>query len=219
MAGAAPGEPSMAIATWRGRRLAIHAAALGAAIVLALLVGCQSEPPLDVFGQAPDFTLTDQRNAPFASTDLRGRAALVDFIYTHCTDACPTLSANMSQVQKKLDGEKLLGSKAVLLSLTVDPMHDTPAALAEYGNQFGANPEAWKLLTGDWDQMYDVIAGFKVGTRAPRPALDAPPPAGDEISHTTRVVLVDGQQQVRAYIPGDQASPDEMVQAVKRVVR
>lgn len=200
-----------------GRPLRI--AIIPLALLAAGIIGCAAQPPLEVLGQAPDFTLTDQAGVPFRTSDLAGRVALVDFVYTHCTDACPTLSATMSAAQNKLAAEKLLGSKAVLLSVTVDPAHDTPAALAEYGKQFGADAGAWKLLTGDWDQVYDVVAGFKVGTRAPRPAIGAPAPGGDEISHTTRVVLVDGERQIRAYLPGDEATPDDMVAAVKRVLR
>ena len=43
------------------------------------------------------------------------------------------------------------------------------------------------MLTGDWDAVYDVITGFKVATRPPRPAADAPAPGGTEITHSTAV--------------------------------
>jgi protein SCO1 len=197
-----------------GRAAGLGVVALGLAVGL---LGCQSQPPLEVLGTAPDYTLTDQTGATFDSRDLAGRASVVDFIYTRCPDVCPTLSATFGQAQKKLDAEHLLGSKVVLVSLSVDPAHDTPEVLAQYGKQFGANSATWKLLTGDWDQMYDVIAGFKVGVRVPQPAPDAP--GSSELSHTTRVVLVDGQQQVRAYLSGDEMSADDVVRAVKRVVQ
>jgi protein SCO1 len=199
-----------------GRAAGLVVVALGLAVGL---LGCQAQPPLEVLGAAPDYTLTDQTGAPFDSRDLAGRASVVDFIYTRCPDVCPTLSATFGQAQKKLEAERLLGSKVVLVSLSVDPIHDTPEVLAQYGKQFGADSATWKLLTGDWDQMYDVIAGFKVGVRVPRPAPDAPSPGGAELAHTTRVVLVDGQQQVRAYLSGEEMSADDVVRAVKRVVQ
>src|SRR5579864_2840544 len=100
---------------------------VGLLAVTALLgvLGCQAQPKLDVFGAAPDFQLTDQSGATFSSQSLVGRVTLLDFVYTHCTDACPLLSATFQQTQRKLMDQQLLGSKVMLVSLSVDPQHDT----------------------------------------------------------------------------------------------
>jgi protein SCO1/2 len=179
-----------------------------------LVLGCQPQPALDVFGRLPSFTLRDQTDAAFSSEQLIGRVAAIDFIYTHCTDACPVLSANFAQAQRKLADEKLLGTKVMLVSLSVDPVHDTPSVLAEYGQRFKADPQGWKFLTGDWEDVYDVVSGLKVAVKPPRPALDAPAPGGTELTHSTRVVLVDGQGQVRAYLDGQD---EDLVAAIRRV--
>jgi protein SCO1 len=195
-------------------------AGLSAALVLALVcLACQPQPELDVFGRAPDFSLTDQTGGSFSSQALAGKVALLDFVYTHCTDACPLLSATFQQAQRKLADDKLLGSKVVLVSLSVDPTHDTPAVMAEYGQQFKADAAGWKMLTGDWGQVWDVVTGFKVATRPPRPALDAPAPGGTELTHSTRIILIDGQQQVRAYLEGQDATAEDLVKAAKRVIK
>src|SRR6266702_3939099 len=136
-----------------------------AVLVAALCLACQPQPQLDVFGRAPDFQLTDQTGSSFASSSLAGRVTLLDFVYTHCTDACPLLSATFQQTQRKLADDKLLGERIMLVSLSVDPQHDTSAVLAEYGKQFKADATGWKLLTGDWEQVYDLVTGFKVATR------------------------------------------------------
>jgi cytochrome oxidase Cu insertion factor (SCO1/SenC/PrrC family) len=188
-------------------------------VIATACMGCQPQPELDVFGRAPDFQLIDQTGSSFASSSLAGRVTLLDFVYTHCTDACPILSATFQQVQRKLSDEKLLGDRVVLISLSVDPQHDSPPVLAEYGQQFKADATGWKLLSGDWDQVYDVVTGLKVATRPPRPAVDAPAPGGTELTHSTRVILIDAQQQVRAYLEGHDATADDLVKAVKRVLR
>ena len=195
-----------------------------AGLVLAVLaaagcIACQPQPALDTFGRAPDFQLTDQTGAPFASASLAGRVTLLDFVYTHCTDACPVLSATFQQAQRKLADEKLLGERVMLVSLSVDPQHDTSAVLAEYGKQFKADASGWKFLTGDWDQIYDVVTGLKVATRPPRPPVDAPAPGGTELTHSTRIILIDAQQQVRAYLEGQDATADDLVKAAKRVLK
>jgi protein SCO1/2 len=181
------------------------------------LVACQSQPPMEELGPAPDFTLTDQSGASYGLQDLAGRAALVDFIYTSCTDACPILTSTMRQAQQQLEQKKLAGSKVMLLSLTVDPDHDTPEVMASYAKQYGVDGDSWRMLTGDWDQVYGILTAFKVSTRLPRPAPNSPAPGGTELSHTTRVVLIDGQQQIRAYLDGSDATADDLTAAVKRV--
>jgi cytochrome oxidase Cu insertion factor (SCO1/SenC/PrrC family) len=184
-----------------------------------LLVACQPQPPLEVFGTLPSFTLTDQAANTFSSDSLAGKVTLLQFVYTHCTDACPLLSGTFGDAQRKLADQNLLGSKVMLVSLSVDPTHDTPQALAEYGQRFRADPAAWKLLTGDFDQVFDVVTGLKVATRPPRPAAAAPPPGGTELLHSNRVVLIDGQGQVRAYLDGIDSTADDLVAAARRVLR
>jgi cytochrome oxidase Cu insertion factor (SCO1/SenC/PrrC family) len=189
-----------------------------ALVVAGLCLGCQQQPPMDVYGSTPNFELTDQSGAPFASQSLAGHVTLLDFVYTHCTDACPLLSATFQDVQRRLSDDQSLGSKIMLVSLSVDPQHDTPGVLAEYGQQFNANPASWKMLTGDWDQVYDVVTGFKVATRPPRPAADAPPPGGTELTHTTAVLLIDRRLQVRAILDGQDSTADDLIAAAKRLV-
>jgi len=173
---------------------------------------------MDVYGATPTFQLTDQSGATFASKSLAGHVTLLDFVYTHCTDACPILSATFQDVQRKLADDKLLGSKIMLVSLSVDPQHDTQPVMAEYAQQFNADPSGWKMLTGDWDSVYDVVTGFKVATRPPRPPADAPAPGGTELTHTTAVVLIDPQLQVRAYLDGTGSSADDLIAAAKRLL-
>ena len=183
------------------------------------LAGCQSQPQMDVFGPVPDFQLTDQTNARFSSQALAGHVTLMDFVYTHCTDACPLLSATFQETQRKLAEDGLLGSKVLLVSLSVDPQHDTPPVLAEYSQSFKADTANWKMLTGDWDQVWDVVTAFKLATLPPRPAADAPAPGGAELTHTTRIVLIDPQLQVRAYLEGEDATADDLIKAARRLIK
>jgi protein SCO1/2 len=195
----------------------IAAFALGL-LVLAAMACQQPQPPPDVYGRAPAFSLVDQTGAAFTSEELQGRAVLMDFVYTHCTDACPLLSATFAQTQRQLADAGLLGSRVMLVSISVDPEHDSPPVLAEYAQQFKADAAAWRFLTGDWDQVYDVLTGLKLATKPPRPQSGLPAPDGTELSHTTRVVLIDPQGQVRAYLDGSDATADDLVKAARRVL-
>jgi cytochrome oxidase Cu insertion factor (SCO1/SenC/PrrC family) len=193
---------------------------VGALALAGVCVACQpQQPPMDVYGPTPTFNLTDQTGATFSSQSLAGRVTLLDFIYTNCTDACPIMSATFQEAQRKLASDNLLGSKIMLVSLSVDPQHDTPPVMAEYSREFSADANGWKMLTGDWDAVYDVITGFKVATRPPRPPADAPAPSGTELTHSTAVVLIDPQLQVRGYLDGEGSSADDLISAARSLVK
>jgi protein SCO1/2 len=83
----------------------------------------------------PDFTLVNQRGEAVSLRDQRGKAVLLTFIYTRCplADQCPLMSGNFAEIDRELGKEPALGSKTHLLSVTLDPAHDTPEVLRSYG--------------------------------------------------------------------------------------
>ena len=132
----------------------------------------------------PPFTLTDQTGRPFASAAERGRVLLVNFVYTSCRDTCPLLTAKLALVERRLAGVE--GVRFV--SITVDPMRDTPEVLARYSGPFGARPERWVFLTGTAAEVAATLEGFGVAVR---------PGPGGSIDHTVVTVLVDRQGRRR----------------------
>jgi len=175
-----------------------------------LLAACRPASTLPVLYPAPEFSLTDQQGRPTTSAELAGKVVVADFVFTTCTEVCPLLSGTMSQVQAGLKQAGLLGNKAVLLSFSVDPEQDTPAALAEYAERFGADPNGWRFLTGDRAQIEALLTtGYKVG---------APPRTpGREIVHTTRFVVVDPRGQVRWAPRGDELEVGQLVEEVRKL--
>lgn len=96
-------------------------------------------------GKLSDFKLTDETGHPFSSDQMRGRVWVVDFIYTTCQAACPRMSREMGKVQQAVARD----DSVRLLSITVDPEHDNPAALTAFGKRYHADPARWHFLTGD----------------------------------------------------------------------
>ena len=94
-----------------------------------------------------DARLIDQNGAALGfKSDVIGKKIIVmDFVYTTCTTVCPVLSALFGQVQSRLGSR--VGREVALVSVTVDPVRDTPARLKEYSARFDAGP-GWIWLTG-----------------------------------------------------------------------
>jgi protein SCO1/2 len=185
-------------------------------LLAALCAACLREPEIPSYWPAPPLDLTDENGQPFGQDRLAGRVALVDFIYTSCADVCPILTATFRSIQERLVAEKLLPTKMMLLSITVDPERDTPAVLRQYGLNVGADTEGWKFLTGDRAALEDtLVQGFKLPFRGPTPAGPLQP--GFEITHTNRVIAVDRAGMVRGILSGDNLDVEQTVRLLKRL--
>jgi protein SCO1/2 len=191
---------------------------------------------LGEYGEVPDFALTERGGRQVTRADLLGKVWIVDFFYTECPDTCPLQSANMARLQDALAQEP----DVCLVSISVDPEHDTPEVLSEYAARFGADPDRWIFLTGSRDAIYRLaIEGFHLGVvdrgeqtrretgeglawlgRASAWAHPVPNADRKPVLHSSRFVLVDRQAQLRGYYHGtDWESLDRLQANVKIVLR
>ena len=94
----------------------------------------------------PETKLLNQDGQPVVFSDLvRNKIAVVNSIFTTCTTICPVMGANFGRLQKML-GDRV-GKDVVLISISVDPVTDTPERLKAWRAKFQAGP-GWTLLTG-----------------------------------------------------------------------
>lgn len=169
-------------------------------------------PP--VLGQMHDFSLINQDGRQMSRKDFFGSVLVVNFIFSQCPDVCPLLTKQMSEIQARLKGT----AKAIqLVSISVDPEHDTPAVLKKFSEGYKADPRLWSFLTGPIDNIMKlVINDFKQ-------ALDGTNPQNQEdrmdammeITHSEKFVLVDQSGQIRAYMNAN--SPEDINKIMKQV--
>lgn len=187
-------------------------------------------PPLDDFGPAPTFLLTDHLGRTVRSEDLRGRTVVANFVYTHCRETCPLLTARMGALQDRLRGAGLLDGRTQLLSFAVDPVRDTVPVLRAYAAQHHADPDAWRFLTGPEAQLrHLVVDGFRLGVVPV--TLSAPVPDGHadhadhqhrhdyDVMHSNRFVLIDPRGHIRAYYDGLELDLDRVVAGIRSLLR
>ena len=111
-----------------------------------------------------DATLVNQEGQAvrFASEAVGDRIVAINFIYTSCTTTCPLATATFKRLQEKL-GERL-GKEVWLISVSLDPVTDTPARLKDYAGRYKAKP-GWVWLTGQKAEVDQVGSqlGIAVG--------------------------------------------------------
>ncbi|GAB4199706.1 MAG: hypothetical protein Tsb002_35460 [Wenzhouxiangellaceae bacterium] len=108
----------------------------------------------------PNVELLNQQGQTVTIDDywLQGRTVAIQFIFTRCGMVCPLLGYQFGLLRKKLAGRA--GNDVQLISITVDPVHDKPAVLADWAKQYGAGP-GWIQLTGDKQSVDAVVKAFK----------------------------------------------------------
>ena len=147
-------------------------------------------PDLPRLGAAPSFTLVSEQGKTVTRADYEGTVWIADFVFTRCGGSCPILSARMAALAQRTAGVPALR----FVSFGVDPEHDTPEVLSEYGQKLGADPARWTFLRGERPVIRALIKdGFKLAIE------DGVPDSVEPILHSTRFVLVDGEGTIRGY--------------------
>jgi protein SCO1/2 len=161
---------------------------------LVLLAGVDLAPEaaasrLAVIRQAPEFSLITQDNRPLHLADLKGKVLLVGFIFTTCNGTCPATTHRMAQVQQELKQRGLTrGDQVRLLSISLDPVRDTPEVLRAYMRLYDLDASNWSFLTGSPEQVAKTLAAWGMWAR---------PAANGQLDHPSRVFLVERRGQIR----------------------
>jgi protein SCO1/2 len=155
-----------------------------AAWLLAPGGGAHGAPP-SPGSLAPNFALTTQQEDRLWLAELRRRVVVLTFGCTRC-GACPGLVDGLVEVTRGLGDAP--GRRTVFALVTVDPAHDTPAALRAFGRARGLGPPAWVLFTQERSGEVDLVAR-RYGIEIRR--------AGDRIETSCAVTLIDAAGLIR----------------------
>jgi protein SCO1/2 len=152
----------------------------------------------------PDFALTDQTGKTVRLSQMRGSPVAVTFLYTRCpiATACPLTATKFAKLDSLLK-EKGFGK---ILTITVDPEHDTPKVLADYAARLGADPVRWKFLTGDPKAVAEVATSFGVLYY---------PDAG-QVVHGQAAAVVDSSGRLATIYYGQTWDPEHLLRDLEK---
>jgi cytochrome c peroxidase len=149
---------------------------------------------LPVIGPAADGVVVDASGAPRQLRGiLDGKIALLSFIYTRCSDGngCPLAAAVLYRLHQASAEQPALARNLKLVSLSLDPGHDTPAVMGRYGALARKTGSPWEFLTTRSErELVPILRAY--GQTIDRPA----DPVGGP-THLLRVYLIDRQQRIR----------------------
>jgi protein SCO1/2 len=162
--------------------------------LLTRVAGAAPPKALAVGQTVPDFSLTNQKRQQIALSDLRGRVVAINFIYTSCPlpNFCLRIANNFGVLQQRFKAQ--LGRDLVLLTVTFDPVHDTPEVLAQYASRWSADPTAWHFLTGPIGDVQRACHLFGVEFF----------PDEGLMNHSLHTAIIDRQGRIVANVEGNQ---------------
>jgi protein SCO1 len=110
---------------------------------------------------APPLALDNYLGQPVNIDAYRGKALFVTFLYTHCPDVCPLITANLGVAQKLMG--PAVAAKEQIIAVSVDPRGDTPKAVAAFLARHGMNGRM-QYLIGSASQLARVWSAWGVGS-------------------------------------------------------
>ncbi|MES2240383.1 MAG: SCO family protein [Bacteroidota bacterium] len=118
-----------------------------------------SEEALVKIGPAPKFDLTNQDNQKINNASYKGKVYVLEFFFTTCPSICPKMNQSMLVLEKKFFGNPNFG----IVSITIDPNHDTAEVLKAHAELIGVKSSNWNFLTGDRQTIFDLAnKGFNL---------------------------------------------------------
>ena len=147
---------------------------------------------------APRFALRDEDGRLVTSRSLRGRPAVVTFLYTSCRDTCPLVA---DQVRGALDD---LPRAVPVVAVSVDPRGDTPLAAKRFLARHGLTGRA-RFLLGSDRELAPVWRQFGVQ------------PQGRGSDHTPSTVLLDRTGRQRIGFLADDITPEGVAHDLRRL--
>ena len=155
----------------------------------------------------PDETLTGHDGQPFSLASRQPRMVLLTFIFTRCSamEFCPRMSQKFTDMRRRLDATSWKDS-VELVSVTLDPEHDTAEVLAAYARGVEATAGSWTFATCPREVLDGLQKSFGV-----RAAVSG---ATGATEHNLVTVLIDGRGRLLRTWEGNTWAGDEVIEAL-----
>src|ERR1041385_6425204 len=169
-------------------------------------------PRLELGDTLPEYHLTNQFGRPISTTQFKGQALAITFLFTRCPfpTFCPLMANRFAEAQQKLLAMPNLSTNWHLLTVSFDPDFDKPEILKAYAERYKYAPAHSTYATG---ALIDVTAlGEQVGLTFWKDDTGS-------ISHNLRTVVFDRSGRLQKIFTGNQWSAEELVEELVKATK
>lgn len=167
--------------------------------------------PMAPGDEVPDDGMQDQEKRTRKLSDWRGKALAVTFVYTRCPlpDFCPAMDRRFAELQRAIQADAALRDRAHLISISIDPSHDTGDVIQAHAKARGADAATWSYLTGSQPSIDRVTSRFGVSTITDTDAAKT-------ITHNLRTAIVDARGRLVKVYSGSDWTVDAVLADLRR---
>ncbi|NGP87654.1 SCO family protein [Fodinibius halophilus] len=182
--------------------------AFSTAIILA---SCNSgpEPLYDLSDTSYPLRNIDSSRVYFPD-DFEGEISVISFIFTHCPDVCPAITANMSNIQRGLKDT----TDIQFIEISFDPQRDTPSVLKAYKKRYKLNDQ-FTFLTGQPETVDSLLKKMEivaVKTFSDSLVQDS---SNYNMRHSNTIYLMDKNGRIRAEYPASVIPPEHVIEDIQ----
>lgn len=168
------------------------------------LAGTESKDT--IYHSIQPFSFINQFGDTVSDKTINNKIYVADFFFATCQSICPQMSSQLVNVQKAFEKD----NGVLILSHTVNPMHDTVEVLNGYAQSYGAIKNKWHFLTGNKKAIYDM-ARYSYLVNALEE--DGTP---EGFLHSELFLLIDTQKRVRGMYDGtDSVAVAKLISDIK----
>lgn len=175
---------------------------------------------LSSLGKASDGSILTTKNQSKKLFDFMGdKLVLLSFIYATCRDinGCPLATMVFHQIKKRLLKEPEIASKLRLLTLSFNPLLDTPDKMSEYGRSFKNKGLEWEFLTTKSEvELKPILQHYQQNIQK---VYDNQGQFTGTFSHILRVYLIDKNKIIRNIYSVDFLHADTLINDIKTLLK
>ncbi|WP_066313520.1 SCO family protein [Bacillus sp. FJAT-29814] len=166
-----------------------------------------------------DITLINQNGEQYNFGKDNTKLKLIEFMYTHCPDVCPTTTIKMVELRKDLEKAGVFGKDIEFITITIDPYRDTPEILTRYMKDFGIkSSNSWVFLTGDKQNIKTEQQKIRKISEAMQ--FQYKDPGNGQFVHTTFTYLIDENNKfVKKFPMGEDFNKKEVYDTILDEIR
>lgn len=152
--------------------------------------------------QLPPFALYDQDGEILTTDYFDGSVTVLNFIFTRCSvpEMCPAAMMKLKKLQDLADKTKIKHVR--FLSITLDPLYDSPGVLKQYAQAYGLNEKNFRIGTAEKSVIDDLTRQFGLLRKNHESRT---------IEHTMRTLLINSRRQIIYQVPGKSWSVEDFL--------
>lgn len=177
--------------------------AISLAVALSTILRTDMTAAAGARPAAAAIDMIDQRGGTFSLASIASPFIAVTFVSARCIDTCPIANASFARLQARVRRERL---PLTLVTITLDPAHDTPREMRAVAREFGSDAHVWRMASGSVARIEAIARAFGVVAR--------PDPSGIPEMHSTFVYILNRDRRLEKMFLLSSSLPDDVIAAL-----